>query len=54
MDMIKKPKLWLIVLALVHTFMGVIGSYIQMGADTEYLAMILYFLYPLELQFYMN
>ena len=44
MGMIKKPKLWLIVLALVHTFMGVIGSYIQMGADTKYLAMILYFL----------
>ena len=44
MDMIKKPKLWLIVLTLVHTFMGVIGSYVQMGGDTEYLAMILYFL----------
>jgi len=44
MDMIKKPKLWLIVLTVMHTFMGVIGSYIQMGADTEYLAMIGYFL----------
>ena len=44
MDMIKKPKLWLIVLTLVHTFLGVIGSYVQMGGDTEYLAMILYFL----------
>ena len=39
--MIKKPKLWLIVLALVHTFLGVIGSYIQLGADTEYLSVIL-------------
>lgn len=44
MDMFKKPKPWLIVLTLVHTFMGVIGSYVQMGGDTEYLAMILYFL----------
>lgn len=44
MDMIKKPKLWLIVLAVMHTFIGVIGSYVQMGGGTEYLAMILYFL----------
>ena len=44
MDMMKKPKLWLIVLALMHTFLGVIGSYVQMGGDTEYLAIILYFL----------
>ena len=44
MNMIKKPKIWLIVLALMHTFMGVIGSYVQMGGGTEYLAVILYFL----------
>ena len=44
MDMIKKPKIWLVVLALMHTFMGVIGSYVQMGGDTEHLAVILYFL----------
>ena len=50
MDMIKKPKIWLenlykeMVLALMHTFMGVIGSYVQMGGDTEHLAVILYFL----------
>jgi len=44
MNMIKKPKLWLILLALVHTFLGVIGSYIQLGADTEYLSVILFFL----------
>ena len=44
MNMIKKPKIWLVVLALTHTFMGVIGSYVQMGGDTEHLAVILYFL----------
>ena len=44
MDMIKKAKIWLVVLALMHTFMGVIGSYVQMGGDTEHLAVILYFL----------
>ena len=42
--MLKKPKLWLIILALMHTFLGVIGSYVQMGGDTEFLAIILYFL----------
>ena len=44
MDMIKKPKIWLIVLATTHTFLGVIGSFVQMGGDPEYLAVILYFL----------
>ena len=43
MDMIKKPKIWLVVLALMHTFMGVIGSYVQMGGDTEHLAEIQYY-----------
>ena len=30
-DMLMKPKVWLIIIALMHLFMGVIGAYIQMG-----------------------
>ena len=44
MDMLKKPKLWLIVLTLMHSVMGVIVPYFQMGGGKEDLAMILYFL----------
>ena len=41
-DMIMKPKVWLIILALMHLFMGVIGSYITMGGSIENLAVFLY------------
>ena len=44
MDMLKKPKLWLIVLTLMHSLMGVIVPYVQMGGGKENLAMILWFL----------
>ena len=30
-DMIMKPKIWLIVLAVMHTLMGVIATYIIVG-----------------------
>ena len=30
-DMIMKPKIWLIVLAVIHTLMGVIATYIIVG-----------------------
>ncbi len=39
-----KPKIWLIILTLLHTVMGVIVPYIQEGGGKEDLAMILYFL----------
>ena len=41
-DMITKPKIWLIIIAIMHTFMGVIGSYITMGGSVEDLAIFLY------------
>ena len=41
-DMIMKPKVWLIILALMHLFMWVIGSYITMGGSIENLAVFLY------------
>ena len=41
-DMIMKPKIWLIILALMHTVMGVIVSYITMGGSVENLAIFLY------------
>ena len=41
-DMITKPKIWLIIIAIMHTFMGVIGSYITMGGSVENLAIFLY------------
>ena len=44
MKNIMQPKIWLIVLAAMHTFMGVIGAYIQMGGGTEHLAIVLYLL----------
>ena len=43
-DMIMKPKIWLIILTVIHSFMGVIVPYIQMGGGKDNLAMILYFL----------
>ena len=39
---IKSPKIWLIILALMHTFMGVIGSYLTMGGSVENLSIFLY------------
>ena len=41
-DMIMRPKIWLIILAIMHTFMGVIGSYITMGGSIENLSIFLY------------
>ena len=43
-EMIMKPKIWLIIITLLHSFMGVIVPYIQMGGGKDDLAMILYFL----------
>jgi hypothetical protein len=43
-NIIKKPKIWLIILAAMHTFMGVIGSYISMGGGKDDLAILLYLL----------
>ncbi len=40
-DMLMKPKLWLIIVASMHLFMGVIGAYIQMGT-IENLSIMLY------------
>ena len=41
-DMIMKPKIWLIIIAIMHTFMGVIGSYITMGGSIDNFAIFLY------------
>ena len=41
---LKQPKIWLIILALLHTGPGVIIPYVQMGGGTEHLATILLFL----------
>ena len=43
-DMIMKPKIWLIIIALLHSLMGVIVPYIQMGGSKDDLAIILFFL----------
>ena len=40
-DMLMKPKVWLIIVALMHLFMGVIGAYIQMGT-IENLSIMIY------------
>ena len=44
MKILKTPKIWLIILALLHTGPGVILPYIEMGGGTEILATILIFL----------
>ena len=44
MKTLKKPKIWLIILAILHTGPGVILPYIEMGGGTEHLATILIFL----------
>ena len=41
-DMIMKPKIWLIVIAVMHTIMGVIATYIIIG-NTDNLALIIQF-----------
>ena len=41
-DMIMKPKIWLIIIALMHLFMGVIASYITMGGTIENLSIMIY------------
>ena len=40
-DQLMKPKVWLIIVALMHLFMGVIGAYIQMGT-IENLSIMIY------------
>ena len=40
-DMLMKPKVWLIIVALMHLFMGVIGAHIQMGT-IENLSIMIY------------
>tara|TARA_B100000886_G_scaffold336397_1_gene295108 strand:+ start:157 stop:519 length:363 start_codon:yes stop_codon:yes gene_type:complete len=44
MKTLKKPKIWLIILALLHTGPGVLIPYISMGGGAEYLSTILLFL----------
>jgi hypothetical protein len=39
---IMNPKIWLILIAVMHTFMGVIGSYMTMGGSIENLSIFLY------------
>ena len=39
-DMIMKPKIWLIVIALMHLFMGVIGGYLMNGGNIDTLAVM--------------
>ena len=43
-SIIMKPKIWLIIITLLHSFMGVIVPYIQMGGGKDDLGMILWFL----------
>ena len=43
-EKLMKPKIWLIIITLLHSFMGVIVPYIQMEGGKDDLAMILYFL----------
>ena len=41
-DMIMKPKIWLIIIALMHLFMGVIGGYISNGGNIDDLSAMIY------------
>ena len=43
-DMLMKPKIWLVVIAVMHSVVGVIVPVIQMGASRDDLAIVLYFL----------
>ena len=42
MNKIMKPKIWLIILALMHLFMGVIGGYITNDGSMENISVFLY------------
>ena len=42
MEKILNTKLWLIIIATMHTFMGVIGSYFTMGGSIENVSVFLY------------
>ncbi|MCH2022803.1 MAG: hypothetical protein MK207_10030 [Saprospiraceae bacterium] len=44
MKTLQKPKIWLIIAAVLHTGPGVIIPHMEMGGGTENLALILYFL----------
>ena len=41
-DMIMKPKIWLIIIALMHLIMGVIGGYIMNGGNIDNLSIMIY------------
>ena len=41
-DMIMKPKIWLIIIALMHLFMGVIGGYISNGGNIDDLSAMIF------------
>ena len=41
-DMIMKPKIWLIIIALMHLFLGVIGGYITNGGNIDELSVMIY------------
>jgi hypothetical protein len=41
-DLIMRPKIWLIVIAVMHTIMGVISTYVIIG-NTDNLALIIQF-----------
>ena len=43
-DIIIKPKIWLIVIAVMHSVVGVIVPVIQMGGNKDDLAIVFYFL----------
>jgi len=50
-DMIMKPKIWLIVIAVMHTIMGVIATYVIIG-NTDNLALIIQFAFISVYLFY--
>ncbi len=43
-DMIMKPKIWLVLIAVMHSVVGIIVPVIQMGGNKDDLAIVLYFL----------
>ena len=43
-DMLMKPKIWLIVIAIMHSAVGIIVPVVQMGGNKDDLAIVLYFL----------
>ena len=42
MNTLKKPKIWLIIIALMHLFLGVIGGYITNGGNIDELSVMIY------------